>query len=104
MRAPSHTGGHSPGPSSGWKTDRLRRQVVGVYYCQCHCGTQGTGCPDRGATKLGGMSDGNIEHRYTEDQAERSIERAVQSRKARAANALEETDQTKVTDRAGYQS
>ena len=47
------------------------------------------------------MPNRNIEDCHTKNQAERSIDRAIETRKARAVNPLEETNESKVSDRAG---
>ncbi len=54
-------------------------------------------CPDE---RLGAMPKRNVEDRETKNQTERSIDRAIQTRKARPPDPLEETDQPEVTDRA----
>lgn len=47
------------------------------------------------------MPDGNIDYSHAKNQAEGCIQHAVQTREARAADPLEETDQTKVTHCTG---
>ncbi len=49
------------------------------------------------------MHVGNMEHRESENKTKRSINRAVEARKASAANTLEEADQAKVAHRTREQ-
>lgn len=50
------------------------------------------------------MGESNIEDCDSEDQAKRSVDHAIETRKLSAADALEKADQAKIADRTGEQS